>query len=77
MIEVDQSDRDHLSRGSDSDPKPSGSSLGPISMPKEQPGPSEVMGLGGEDDVEAQLNKDSSDNIELYVPSELMNSLLE
>ena len=79
MIEVDESGRDHVSRDSKSGSMPSENSRGPGSIPGEQPGSSKEMGLIAEDDVEAQLNKDSSDDdsIELYVPPELMNSLLE
>ena len=79
VIEVDESGRDYGSRDPESGSMPSGSSRGLGSTPGEQPGSSKEMGLIAEDDVEAQLNKDSSDDdsIELYVPPELMNSLLE
>ena len=79
MIEVGESDRDHVSRGSVSVPQQSGSSLGLSSMPGEQAGSPDVVVLVEDDEVTAQLNKDSSDDehIELYVPPELMNSLLE
>ena len=79
VIEVGESDCDHVSRGSNSVPQQSGSSLGLGSVPGEQSGSLEVVVLVEDDEVAAQLNKDSSDDehIELYVPPELMTSLLE
>ena len=79
VIEVNESDCNHMACRSGSNPKSSGSTLEEASVCEEPPAHPEVAGLIEEDDVEAQLNKDSSDdeNIELYVPPELMNSMLE